>query len=422
MFLSDIADQACDLEEENKAHVHQVNHRSTSLHDIHSNQFPNTEKKSNRNVKGNTFPFDKQVQFRLDQTKTIDNENCDEHCVLLPETSETIEDCVNDSHVKRQCFQRQSSIQPENESEEQRNVAIGSYDTRCIYMTDQHGDQIVQQKYSKVIDRPPRVADTEENDIDLPCRTKQTHETIVNLENVRKTSNQSNHRSGKNVEHAINQEKLCACESGLKCQKSRKPHHRRKCRTIVILIGITILATTVATGNVFGLTRIFPIQQQLNTFQTSKTLSTETVSLFVDWTQINHKDSDQNVNISWYEPNPLHGFVYLDTTGSRVHVAENGTYEFYLTLSIDTGNTSANFTSMTKLVRSLICLKDSSHIENEKCTKQKLVPGTAVSVSVKSIAKLRKGDYLWATVLGINQLYPNNAGNYLTITKYLLAY
>jgi hypothetical protein len=77
---------------------------------------------------------------------------------------------------------------------------------------------------------------------------------------------------------------------------------------------------------------------------------------------------------------------------------------------------------MKKLVRSLICLKDSSHIENEKCAKQKLEPGTAVSVSVKSIAKLRKGDYLWVSVLGINQLYPNNAGNYLTITKYPLAY
>jgi hypothetical protein len=128
------------------------------------------------------------------------------------------------------------------------------------------------------------------------------------------------------------------------------------------------------------------------------------------------------VNISWYEPKPLHGFVFLDTTGSRIHVAENGTYEFYLTLSIDTGNTSENSTPMKKLVRSLICLKDSSHIKNEKCAKQKLEPGTAVSVSVKSIAKLRKGDYLWASVLGINQLYPNNAGNYITITKYPLAY
>lgn len=431
MFLCNIVDQACDLEEKNKAPVvHQVIHRSTSLHDIHSNRFPSTENKSNRNIKVNTFPFDKQVHFGLDQTKTIDNGNCDEHSVLLPETSETIEECENESNVKRQCFQRQSSYQPENDSEEQRNVAIGAYGTRCIYRTDQHGDQAVKQNYPIGV-KQQHVTDTQENDNDLPCRTKQTHKTIVNLENVRKTNNQSNSRSDKDVEHGINRDKLCDCESGLKCQKymndvieikNRKPHDRSKCRTIVIWIGIIILATTVATGIVFGLTRLFPIQQRLTTFLPSKTSPMQTASLFIDWTQTGHKDSDQNVNISWYEPKPLHGFLFVDTAGSRVHVAENGTYEFYLTLSIDTGSISRNFSSVNKLVRSLICLKDSSHIENEKCTKQKLIHGTAVSVSVKSIAKLRKGDYIWASVLGINQLYPNNAGNYLTITKYPLAY
>ena len=416
--MFNIADQACDLEQETKAQVLQVNHRSTSLHDIHSNRVVSTENKSNRNIKGDTFPFDKQVHFGLDQTKNIDNGNCDEHSVLLPEPSEIIEDCLNESNEKRKCLQRQSSHQPENDSEEQRNVAIGAYDTRYSYPANRHGDRTVAQQYPIGV-KQQHVTDTQENENDLPCRTNQTHEAIVNLGNVHKANNQSNPKSGNDVEHD-NQDELNDCESRLKCQKS---HDRSKCRTMIIWIGITILVTTVATtGIVFGLTRLFPIKQQLSTFLPSKTSPMQTVSLFVDWTQIDHKDSDQHVNISWYEPKPLHGFVFLDTTGSRVHVAENGTYEFYLTLSIDTGNTSENFTPMKKLVRSLICLKDSSHIKNERCTKQTMVPGTAVSVSVKSIAKLRKGDYLWASILGINQLYPNNAGNYLTITKYPLAY
>ena len=413
--MFNIADQACDLEQETKAQVLQVNHRSTSLHDIHSNRVVSTENKSNRNIKGNTFPFDTQVHFGLDQTKNIDNGNCDEHSVLLPEPSEIIEDCLNESNEKRQCLQRQSSHQPENDSEEQRNVAIGVYDTRytCSYLANHHGDRTVAQQYPIEV-KQQHVTDTQENENDLPCRTKQTHGAIVHLGKVRRANNQSKPISGKNVEND-NQDKLNDCESRLKCHKS---HGRSKCRTILIWICITILAT----GIVFGLTRLFPIQQQLSTSLPSKTSPIQTASLFIDWTQIDHKDSDQHVNISWYEPKPLHGFVFLDTTGSRVHVAENGTYEFYLTLSIDTGSTKENSTPMKKLVRSLICLKDSSHIKNEKCAKQTMVPGTAVSVSVKSIAKLRKGDYLWVSVLGINQLYPNNAGNYLTITKYPLAY
>jgi hypothetical protein len=51
------------------------------------------------------------------------------------------------------------------------------------------------------------VTDTQENENDLPCRTKQTYEAIVNLGNVRKANNQSNPRSGKDVEHD-NQDEL----------------------------------------------------------------------------------------------------------------------------------------------------------------------------------------------------------------------
>jgi hypothetical protein len=93
------------------------------------------------------------------------------------------------------------------------------------------------------------VTDTQENENDLPCRTNQTHEAIVNLGKVHKANNQSNLKSGNDVEHD-NQDELNDCESRLKCQKS---HDRSKYRTMIIWIGITILVTTVATtGIVFG--------------------------------------------------------------------------------------------------------------------------------------------------------------------------
>jgi hypothetical protein len=126
--------------------------------------------------------------------------------------------------------------------------------TRYSYPANRHGDRTVAQQYPIGV-KQQHVTDTQENENDLPCRTKQTHGAIVNLGKVRRANNQSKPISGKNVEND-NQDKLNDCESRLKC--------RSKCRTILIWIGITILVTTVATtGIVFGLTRLFPIQQHL---------------------------------------------------------------------------------------------------------------------------------------------------------------
>ncbi|XP_052088461.1 uncharacterized protein LOC127725488 [Mytilus californianus] len=126
-----------------------------------------------------------------------------------------------------------------------------------------------------------------------------------------------------------------------------------------------------------------------------------------------------NVNVTWQ--NQIASF--LRSYGDTVVVKQNGTFHIVATINLDTSSVSDKISSKVidrDRFRSLSCINMSRYTVDEvnTCQRTNLPPYTAVPVTLGPVVvPLMKGDRIWVSVLGINQV--QRIGTKLVITQYL---
>jgi hypothetical protein len=141
----------------------------------------------------------------------------------------------------------------------------------------------------------------------------------------------------------------------------------------------------------------------------------QSVSAHIDWKAIEHVNPNNIVNISWIVNKP--NFIQLDNSGQLINVTGNGTYAIFATFNLDIESAKSHINSKNRTISTLICIKN-SRSKDENCQKQRLPPKTAVTVPLFTVIPLLKGDFIWISMKGVDQIYKSNAGNYLTIIRH----
>lgn len=127
----------------------------------------------------------------------------------------------------------------------------------------------------------------------------------------------------------------------------------------------------------------------------------------------------ESVNMTWKNQNTSFCRAYGDT----VVVKQNGTFHIVATINLDTSSISDAISSKVSekdRFRSLLCINMSRYSLDEvnTCQRTNLPPYTSVPVTLGPlVVPLTKGDRVWVSVLGINQV--QRIGTKLVITQYV---
>ncbi|XP_071137806.1 uncharacterized protein [Mytilus edulis] len=227
--------------------------------------------------------------------------------------------------------------------------------------------------------------------------------------------------SNKHIEREENQTEEKSIETnGLLekgTNKNNRPHRSIStiCTKLVVVVGsIAIICPALVIAVIVLFIQIKTLQGHIkeNTLG-ERSNDFKSLTLHVNWSNIKTV-TKQNVNITWC---PVEQNKFIDVKKDIININHNGTYGLYLSLNIDIPRLRGNAPNVSLRYISLICLKTNRY-ENQ-CQRQRSLPNTACTVSIKGVFPLWEGDKVWVSVMGMNQIYKSKANNRLVITKYI---
>lgn len=187
------------------------------------------------------------------------------------------------------------------------------------------------------------------------------------------------------------------------------------CLLLIVFIPLISLALSIYVVIVYHVSTSFIKPENITTGGNMQRETIQSVSVHIDWEAIAHANPNNIVNITWIVDKP--NFIQLDNSGQLIRVTGNGTYVIFATFNLDTESANSLINSKYRTISTLICIKN-SRSKDENCQKQRLPPKTAVTVPLFTVIPLLKGDFIWISMKGVDQIYKSNAGNYLTITRH----
>ena len=185
--------------------------------------------------------------------------------------------------------------------------------------------------------------------------------------------------------------------------------------TVFILTSLISLTLSIYVVIVYHVSTSFIQPENITTNGNMQIATIQSVSAHIDWKAIEHVNPNNIVNISWIVNKP--NFIQLDNSGQLINVTGNGTYAIFATFNLDIESAKSHINSKNRTISTLICIKN-SRSKDENCQKQRLPPKTAVTVPLFTVIPLLKGDFIWISMKGVDQIYKSNAGNYLTIIRH----
>ncbi|XP_063405346.1 uncharacterized protein LOC134688504 [Mytilus trossulus] len=204
--------------------------------------------------------------------------------------------------------------------------------------------------------------------------------------------------------------------------RGKEKHNGRPIRVITMtckqLIVISVVMDVVILALVSVVIFLCIRDRELNLTKitsSGKTSNIKTSTLYVNWDDTNTVDSNQYVNITLLAENRN---KFISVERDIININLNGTYGLYLSLNIDIPNIQGMAFNESIRNTSLICLKTNRY--DFLCQRQRSLPNTACTVSIKGVFPLWEGDKIWVSVMGINQIYKSKANNRLVIIKHPL--
>lgn len=185
--------------------------------------------------------------------------------------------------------------------------------------------------------------------------------------------------------------------------------------TVFILTSLISLTLSIYVVIVYHVSTSFIQPENITTNGNMQIATIQSVSAHIDWKAIEHANPNNIINISWIVDKP--NFIQLDNSGQLIHVTGNGTYAILATFNLDIESAKSHINSKNRTISTLICITN-SRFKDENCQKQRLPPKTAVTVPLFTVIPLLKGDFIWISMKGVDQIYKSNAGNYLTIIRH----